>query len=171
MRITREQVDEITAAFERLNLADIPSTLPLNIETLQKRFNARINSFLEPAELDEESRALMRKLLLIDEYKTFTDTGKDFFFNLFGDTIGLFAYGYSGDNFKIVRLCFTVPDNQRESQTLNLVFDAFTKSFLPESDGEEFISALKTKPEVVRDGVKFSLTQNDNLLTVTAVGE
>lgn len=171
MRITREQVDEITAAFERLNLADIPSTLPLNAETLQKRFNARINSFLEPAPLDEESLALMHKLLLIDEYKTFTDTGKDFFFNLFGDTIGLFAYGYSGDNFKIVRLCFTVPDNQRESQTLNLVFDAFTKSFLPESDGEEFISALKTKPEVVRDGVKFSLTQNDNLLTVTAVGE
>ena len=171
MRITREQVDEITVAFERLNLADIPSTLPLNIETLKEKFNARINSFLEPAPLDEESRALMHKLLLIDDYKTFTDTGKDFFFNLFGDTIGLFAYGFSGDNFKIVRLCFTVPDNQRESQTLNLVFDAFMKSFLPEADGEEFISALKTNPEVVRDGVKFSLTQNDNLLTVTAVGE
>ena len=172
MRITHEQIDEIMSSFETLELDENSPPLPLNVDELQQRFNAQINPLLDAAELDAEGLALMRKLLLVGEYQTFTDEASnfEFFVNIFGDTIGLFGLRSIGGNFKILRLCFTVPEDKREAQTLDFVFHAFTKIFLPEVNGEQFINALRSTPEVVRNGVKFSLTQKDNLLTVTAVG-
>ena len=172
MRITHEQIDEIMSEFESLELDENSPPLPLNVDELQQRFNAQINPLLDAAELDAEGLALMRKLLLIGEYQTFTDeaSGLEFFVNIFGDTIGLFGLKSIGGNFKILRLCFTVPENQREAKTLDFVFHAFTKIFMPKVDGEQFINALKSNPFVFVNDVKFSLTQEDNLLTVTAVG-
>lgn len=160
------------SSFETLDLDENSPPLPLNVRKLQQSFNAQLEPFLEAAQLDAESLALMQKLLLINEYQLYTDeaSGLEFFVNIFGDTIGLFGMGTISGNFKILRLCFTVPDNQREAQTLDFVFHAFTKIFLPEAAGDEFINALKSTPEVTRGGVKFSLSQKDNLLMVNAIG-
>ena len=172
MRITHEQIDEIMSEFESLELDENSPSLPLNVDELQQQFNAQINPLLDAAELDAEGLALMRKLLLIGEYQTFTDEASrlEFFVNIFGDTIGLFGLKSIGGKFKILRLCFTVPENRREAQTLDFVFHAFTKIFLPDVNGEQFINALKSNPFVIVNDAKFSLTQKDNLLTVTAVG-
>lgn len=173
MRITHVQIDEIMSSFERLKLDENSPSLPFNVKSLQHRFNAQIKPFLDAAQLDAEGLALMQKLLLINECQIHTDEENnfEFFVNIFGDTIGLFGLGTIGGNFKILRLCFTVPENDREAQTLNFVFHAFTKSFLPKADGVEFINLLKATSEVICGGVKFSLTQKDNLLTVTAVAD
>ena len=113
----------------------------------------------------------MQQLLLINEYQVNSADGLYFFFNIFGDTIGIFGVGKTGENFKVLRLCFTVPENQREAQTLNFVFHAFNKVFVPESDDVEFITALRSNPEVNRNGFVFSMVQEGNLLTVTALAE
>ena len=173
MRITHEQIDEIISSFESLELDENSPSLPFDIKSLQENFNAQLEPFLAAAELDAQELALMQKLLLINEYQTFNDEASDFelFVNIFGDTIGLFGCGTSGANFKILRLCFTVPENQREAKTLDFVFHAFTKIFTPDIDGEELIKALKTNPSVAGGNVIFSLTQKNNLLVVTAVGK
>ena len=171
MRITPEQIDAIVDAFQTLNIDENTPPLPVNVESLQKIYNAQINPLLEKAPLDDEELALMQKLLLIDEYQINSADGMYFFFNIFGDTIGIFGIGKTDENFKVLRLCFTVPENQRESQTLNFVFHAFNKVCVPESDDVEFITALKENPSVTRNGVTFSMTQEGNLLTVTALAE
>ncbi|MBR1645616.1 MAG: hypothetical protein IJ685_02445 [Selenomonadaceae bacterium] len=171
MRITPEQIDAIIDAFQTLNIDENAAPLSINVESLQKNFNAQINPLLNAANLSDEDRALIQKLLLIDEYQTNSADGMYFFFNLFGDTIGIFGLGNEGDNFKVLRLCFTVPDNQREAQTLNLVFHAFTKVLSPEFDDVEFINALQANPAVTGNGVTFSMTQEGNLITVTALAE
>lgn len=171
MRITPEQIDAIIDAFQALKLDKNTPTLPFNVESLQKLHNAQINPLLEKAKLEGEELALMQKLLLIDEYDINYADGLYFFFNIFGNTIGIFGLGAEGENFKIVRLCFTVPEDQREAQTLNFVFHAFTRVFSPETDDMTFINALKTNPEVTGNGMTFSMTQEGNLITVTALAE
>lgn len=171
MRITSEQIDSIVNSFETLELDEIVQPLPFNVESLQTIFNAQLSPLLEAAQLDDEELDLMHKLLLIEEYQLHSNDGMYFFFHIFGDTIGLFGLGAEGDNFKIVRLCFTVPENKREAQTLNFVFHAFTKVFAPEFDDVTFINALRTNPEVTGNGMIFSMTQEGNLLTVTALAE
>lgn len=171
MRITSEQIDAIVDAFQNFQIDENTPSLPVNVESLQERYNARINPLLDRAQLDEETLGLMQQLLLINEYQVNSADGLYFFFNIFGDTIGIFGLGEEGGNFKVLRLCFTVPENQRESQTLDFVFHAFTKVFLPESDDVEFITALRSNPEVNRNGFVFSMAQEGNLLTVTALAE
>ena len=175
MKITHEQIDEIINDFENCPVDENTPSLPFNVETLQENFNAQINPLLdktfELGELDEETLQLLRQLLLIDEYQIYSADDMEFFFNIFGDTIGLFGIKKPDENFKILRLCFTVPDNSREARTLDFVFYAFTKIFLPKGDSVEFINALKANPSVTRGGVNFSLVQKDNLLTVTALAE
>ena len=172
MRITHEQIDEIMQSFETLEFDEISAPLPFDVKSLQQKFNAQIEPLLDAAQLDAEGLALMQKLLLINEYQLHTneESGLEFFVNIFGDTIGLFGLAELGGNFRILRLCFTVPENQREAQTLNFVIHAFTKIFLPDINGKEFIEMLKSKPTVTR-GVKLSLMQKDNLLVVSAIGK
>ena len=167
MRITSEQIDAIVDSFETLDIDENTPPLPVNVESLQKLFNAQINPLLDAAQLDDESLALLQKLLLIDEYQINSADDMYFFFNIFGDTIGLFGLGRTGENFKVLRLCFTVPENHREARTLDFVFHAFTKVFFSDINGEDLIKALKSNPFVIGGGAKFSLTQEGNLLTVT----
>ena len=171
MRITPEQIDAIVDSFAELKLDELAPALPFNVESLQKNFNAQLNPLLEASKLEGDELAVMQKLLLIDEYQVNSDDGLYFFFNIFGDTIGLFGLGAEGDNFKVMRLCFTVPENDREAQTLNFVFHAFTRIFAPEFDDVTFINALKTNPEVAGNGMTFSMTHEGNLITVTALAE
>ena len=175
MRITHEQIDEIVDAFAECQIDENSPTLKFNVESLQENFNAQINPLLEKTfelgELDAESLALLKHLLLIDEYQIHSADDMEFFFNIFGDTIGLFGIKKRDENFKILRLCFTVPDNSREAKTLDFVFWAFAKIFLPDVDSVEFIKALQSNKSVTRGGVIFSLTKNGNLNTVTAVAE
>lgn len=173
MRITHEQIDEIVDAFAECQIDENSPTLKFNVESLQENFNAQINSILDAAasQLDEETLPLLQQLLLIDEYQIHSADEMEFFFNIFGDTIGLFGIKKRDENFKILRLCFTVPDNSREAKTLDFVFWAFAKIFLPDVDSVEFIKALQSNKSVTRGGVIFSLTKNGNLNTVTAVAE
>lgn len=173
MRITQEQIDEIVDAFAECQIDENSPTLKFNVESLQENFNAQINSIFDAAasQLDEETLPLLQQLLLIDEYQIHSADDMEFFFNIFGDTIGLFGIKKRDENFKILRLCFTVPDNSREAKTLDFVFWAFAKIFLPDVDSVEFIKALQSNKSVTRGGVIFSLTKNGNLNTVTAVAE
>ena len=106
MRITHEQIDEIVDAFAECQIDENSPTLKFNVESLQENFNAQINPLLEKTfelgELDAESLALLKHLLLIDEYQIHSADDMEFFFNIFGDTIGLFGIKKRDENFKIL---------------------------------------------------------------------
>ena len=173
MQITNGQLDEI---FSKLmgNPAVAPenfSTLRFNAESLKENFNAKLLPLLDE-NLTGDELAEQKRLLLIDDYKFFSDGELDLFVNKFGDSAGLFGVGVTSGNFKILSLCYTVPTNRHEQQLINFVFTAFAKTFLPALvDPNELLDALKENYSCAAGGVNFSLVQSGNLNLLHAVAE
>ena len=150
------------------NLASNPAlkgskTLNTNIDSLQKNFNAQIESMLKQTNLSAEELSTLQKFFLIKEYKTFSESGLKLFLNTFGNTITILGIGEENSNFKILSFCFTVPENSREENALDLVFTAFARVLLPDADLKDLLTEVKAKSSCVRNGIKFSLSQDGNL--------
>ena len=157
------------------NLASNPAlkgskTLNTNIDSLQKNFNAQIESMLKQTNLSAEELSTLQKFFLIKEYKTFSESGLKLFLNTFGNTITILGIGEENSNFKILSFCFTVPENSREENALDLVFTAFARVLLPDADLKDLLTEVKAKSSCVRNGIRFSLSQegNLNILDLTA---
>ena len=116
MKITSEQIDKIMAYIEQHPAASSENIAPLNVDIaqFQKSFNAAITPYIEKAQLDGELREIMEKLFLIDEYQTFDVNDGKFFFNIFGDSVGIFGVTNHEDQFKILLCIYNTPGTKTQ---------------------------------------------------------
>ena len=155
-------VDEIIGKLANNPAVDKPAKLPINVESLQEKFNAQLEMFLEQNFVADE-RALLRETLMLDESKIFSDDESVMLVKIFNAGTGLFGFGDTGGNFKILSLCFTKPQRRFDEQALNLLFDAFTKVFLPEVAASEVIAVLLKNHFFVAESLIFELVQTGEL--------
>lgn len=142
-------------------------TLDLNSKIFTEKFNALMIPILkEGMQLDDVS--LIEPLFLIDNPKFIGNT----FANMFGDyralVVGLKA---EDGNFKVLNFCYTTPEERSESLFTIWLLTAFIKSISPETDAEILMNELTTENSsgnLVKGNVKFSITTNNNLNTLTA---
>lgn len=175
---THEQLDKILAHIEQ-NPAVSPAntaTLKLDIAQLQSKFNAELEPMFNEVQFDsDEEREVMEKLFLIKDYKTFeADNEGKVFLNVFGNSVAIFGVlGNSNDRFKLLTCACTKPDNQNEMTVSSIVLASFVKVILPNADPEKFLNELSAAKEgnVIRNGMKFTLTRDDGFMLVTAVKE
>lgn len=174
MRITSEQIDKIMAYIEQHPALspENTATFDVDIAQFQESFNAAITPYIEKAQLDGELREVMEKLFLIDEYQTFDVHDGKFFFNIFGDSVGIFGVTNHEDQFKILLCIYNTPEDKNNLTLSSLVLASFTKVLLPnEIDVEKFLRELSTSGTKIQGGVKFSIAADGKLIFVTATEE
>lgn len=167
---TSDQAQKILSHLSNNPAIQSSKTLNTNIESFQKSFNAQIESFLKQANLSAEELSASQKFLLIKDYKTFSESGRNLFLNNFGNSITVLGISEENSNFKILSFCFTVPENKGEENVLDLVFTTFARVLLPDTDLRDLLTEVKAKSSCVRNGIKFSLFQDGtlNILDLTA---
>ena len=162
---TRTQLDKIFLDIDEQVQTD--STLNLNADTFTKKFNELMTPILKEAmELDDVS--IMEPLFLIKNPKVIDNT----FANMFDGYRTLIVGLNSEDgNFKVLSFCYTTPEERSESLFTIWLLTAFVKSISPETDAEALINDLtaeNSSGSLVKGNVKFSITTNNNLNTLTA---
>lgn len=167
---TSDQAEKILSHLSNNPAVQSSKTLNSNVESFQKSFNAQIESILKQANLSAEDSATFQKFLLIKDYKTFSESGQNLFLNNFGNSITVLGISEANSNFKILSFCFTVPENKGEENVLDLVFTTFARVLLPDVDLRDLLTEVKAKSSCVRNGIRFSLSQDGtlNILDLTA---
>ena len=174
MKITSEQIDKIMAYIEQHPAASSENIATLNVDIaqFQESFNAAITPYIEKAQLDGELREIMEKLFLIDEYQTFDVHDGKFFFNIFGDSVGIFGVTNHDDRFKILLCIYNTPEDKNNLTLSSLVLASFTEVLLPEEiDVERFLRELSASGTKTQGGVKFSIAADGNLNTLSATAQ
>ena len=90
------------------------------------------------------------------------------FTKIFGNCAGIFGFGETNGNFKILSLCFTESSRRFDKMTRDFVFGVFMKTFLPKVATSEIIAVLNENYFFTVAGVAFELIQTGkfNMLNV-----
>lgn len=165
---TQAQLDKI---FLNVGQVESSTTFNLNAETLKEKFNGIITPILKDATGSDDVSA-MAHLFLIKDYKVFEGADGNTFANIFGDyRVALVGAGATDGNFKSLTLCYTTPENSDEAIFTIWLLTAFVKSIAPEVNPQTLMNDLtaeNSSGSVVAGGVKFSITEDDNLNVLTA---
>ena len=176
MKFTSEQIDKMIA-FAEQNFPEDAAPLPLDIDGLQKNFNAEMRIFLDKCQFDDaEVAEVMETLLLIKDFYQITEfEGGKFFFNTFGDRTAIFGLSTSDYNlFRLLTCAYTMPETKDEDTLSSVILATFVKILLPTVeffDTEKFLRELSTSVTKTQDGIKFSIAADGNLIFVKAVKE
>ena len=167
---TSDQAEKIISHLSNNPAIQSSKTLNTNVESFQKSFNAQVESIVKQANLSAEDSAALQNVLLIKDYKTFSESGRNLFLNNFGNSITVLGISEENSNFKILSFCFTVPENKSEENVLDLVFTTFARVLLPDADLKKLLIEVKANSSYTQNGIKFSLFQDGtlNILDLTA---
>ena len=161
---TRTQLDKI---FFDVGQVQTSATLPLKPETFKEKFNAIIIPILKEA-MGTDDVSAMEYLFVIKNEKIIGET----FTHMFGDYRVAVVGNISADgNFKALSMCYTTPEEKDESIFTIWLITAFVKSIAPEVNPQTLMNNLTAENsigEVITDGVKFSISAEGNVNTLTA---
>ena len=164
---TRPQLDKI---FFDAGQIQTSATLNLDAETFKKNFNARITQILKAATGNDDISA-MEHLFLIKEEKIIGAT----FTRVFGDYRTALVGNLAADgNFNALNFYYTTPENGDESIFTIWLMTAFVKTIAPDVNPQTLMNELTAENStgtVVKDGVKFSIASDGNLIFVTAIAQ
>ena len=169
---TDNQFDRIFTGVTKNPAVDSSATFDLNVDTFKEKFNGYATPILkEITGLDDVSA--MAHLFLIHDYKIFPMNGVDTFANTFGN-VSISIVGVTapdGGNFKILTCAYTSPEEEDEKLTAQIILEAFVRSVAPDVSAMELMNELTTENSsgsVVKGNVKFSISEDGNLNTLTA---
>ncbi len=148
--------------------------LDMDIDGLKTTFNAEATRTLDKIPFKKpRDRELMENALLIKEIRTIyadEDTGTVFLIS-FNNNIGIFGLANSDGNCKILVCAYTLTEIKNLTVLTGLVLDSFLKAIVPDIDGTALVDELLLNENAVRNGVRFSLSQNGRLFWYSAVNE
>lgn len=153
-----EYVDEIIGRLVRNPAVDHYVTLPFSTASFQKDFNTQLKKFLEQ-NFAENDRMFWNEKLSIDDCKIFSDAETFMFVKIFGNCAGIFGFGETGGNFKLLSLCFIESKKRFDKQLTEYAFGLFMKTFLPKVATSEIVAVLKENHFFTVAGVIFELVQ------------
>lgn len=147
------------------------ATLDINVETLKERFNGFVAPNLKSI-LGTDDISAMEKLFLIYDYKIFPKPDGDTFVNIFGSNVAIVGLATpNGGNFKVLSCAYTAPEDKNETLFVQLILTAFVGSVAPDVSVAELMNELTAENSsgtVTKGNVKFSITEDGNLDTLTA---
>lgn len=173
--LTHEQLDEIVECIGQnpATTSANTSTLNVDIDSLQKDFNADISSILAQTQFEnDEQREVMEKLFLIKDYQIFAAEEGKVFMNAFSNSVVIIGVtGKEDDRFKLLACAFATPEDQNDMTLSSLILASFMKVILPDADPEQFLKELVSAQsgDLIRDSIHFTIEQDGNLNILTAV--
>ena len=174
---TQEQVDKIMNYVDQNPAASPENTSALNLTPaqLQTNFNAELKPVFDKTQFEnDEERAAMEKIFLIQDFQVFdTEAGK-FYLNIFGDGVAVFGLtGNNDDRFKLASCAYTNPETQGEKVLSSLVLLTFVKTVAPEENPQTLLETLAAEQSgsLTRSGIKFSAVKDGNLILLSAVAD
>lgn len=172
---TQEQVDKIVDYVEQNPAASPENTSTLNLTPaqLQEKFNAELKPVLDKTQFEnDEERATMEKIFLIQDFQLFEEEVGKFYLNIFGDGVAILGMtGNNDDNFKLASCAYINPETQGEKVLSSLVLLSFVKAVAPEENPQNLLETLAAEQSgtLTRNGVKFSTVKDGNLILLSAV--
>ena len=171
---TEDQFGQIFAAVTQNPAAapDRTKTLDLNVDTLKVKFDNASKLILKQV-LGTDDVSQMEYLFTINDYKIFPNEGGETFAKIFGSNVAIVGVtAQNGGNFKILQCCYTAPEDKDETLYVQLILTAFVQSVAPDIEAAPLMNELTAENSlgsVTRGDVNFSLTEEGNLNTLTAV--
>lgn len=175
--LTHENIDTVMNYMGQHPAAQPESTKVLNVDAaqLKSRYNANLEPILTQAQFDnEETRAAMEKLFYIEDFQVFNAEEASLYMNVFGDSVAILGVTSNDDpRFKMLTCSYTMPENKNDDTLSSLILVSFVKSIIPVADVESFLREVTGAQAagLVRDGVKFNVGRDGDLIVVTAVAE
>lgn len=164
-QFTRPQLDKM---FFDVGQVQVESTFALNAETFKEKFNEIITPILKNA-MQTDDISAMAHLFLIKDYKIIGET----FTNVFGDyRVAIVGNCAANGNFKVLSFYYTTPEERDESIFTIWLLTAFVKSVAPDVNPQTLMNELtaeNSSGSVQSGGIKFSITENENLNALTAI--
>lgn len=151
------------------------AVLKLTPAQLQTKFNAEIKPVLDKTKFEnDEERAIMEKVLLIQDFQLFDSESGKFYLNIFGDGVAVFGItGNNDDSLKLASCAYINPETQGERIVSSLVLLSFVKAVAPEENPQNLLETLAAEQSgtLTRNGIKFSAVKDGNLILLSAVAE
>ena len=172
---TQEQVDKIMDYVEQNPAASPENTAALNLTPaqLQEKFNAELKPVLDKTQFEnDEERATMEKIFLIQDFQVFEEEIGKFYLNIFGDGVAILGMtGNNDDRFKLASCAYINPETQNEKILSLQVLLTFVKTVAPEENTPKLLEDLAAEQSgtLTRNGVKFSTVKDGNLILLSAV--
>lgn len=172
---TQEQVDKIMNYVEQNPAASPENTSALNLTPaqLQEKFNAELKPVLDKTQFEnDEERTTMEKVFLIQDFQIFEEENGKFYLNIFGDGVAILGMtGNNDDRFKLASCAYINPESQGEKVLSSLVLFSFVKSVAPEENPQKLLETLAAEQSgsLTRNGIKFSVIKDGNLILLSAV--
>ena len=145
--------------------------LPFDAVTFQKNFNDYMTNFIKETNANDDESAMMKELFFIGDPPN--SEGKPSFFgkNFVGKSAIIGLIDEKG-NLKILNL-FVAPEDKNDSLAASLILQAFFRGILTEPEAESLLEELNKKPSapIVKNGVKYSISKEENLSIITAIAE
>lgn len=169
-KITDEQLANIL-----LQTAQVESTKPLDAIAFQDRFNWLIAPIIRD-DMNIEDASAMEYFFTIKDFNVSDVAGGKIYSYIFGypggAVVGIRAT--EEENFKVLSLCYTTPESTDEAVFTIWLMKAFVGSIAPNVDARDLMNELTAEGAagcVVKDGVKFTITDDGNLNILTAVAQ
>ncbi len=165
---TREQVAQMISITVN-NPAAKNSKFAFDTETFRKNYNNFIKNFIAATNAGTDA-FMMKKIFMIDELKLHArDEGKIFAKNFLNKVA---IVGLSNDYGKVKVLnIFIAPFEDKNDALFNvLVLQGFVAGITPGIDATALFEEIKRSPNetVIHNGVRYSVTTEDNLNVLTA---
>lgn len=172
---TQEQVDKIMASVNQ-NPASSPEnklTLNLTPAQLQTSFNAEVKPILDKTQFDnDEERAMMEKIFLIQDFQVFESDAGKFYMNVFGNNAAIFGVsGNDNDGLKLATCAYANPETNAEKTLSSVILFSFVKVVAPAENPQTLLESLAAEQTgtLIRNGIKFSAARDGDLILLSAV--
>lgn len=168
---TEEQFDKIVAHTVANPAASEAATLNLDAATFQRNYNAFITNFIRETSAQGDDAAMMERIFLLNDAKTFENDSKQIFTKNFANRAVIIAFNEAGGNFKVLNFFATIAEDRDDALFNVLVLQGFLRGIDPTLNAGDLLNEAQKDPSkpVIRNGVKFSVATIENINIITAV--
>ncbi len=168
---TEEQFDKIVAHTVANPAASEAATLNLDAATFQRNYNAFITNFIRETSAQGDDAAMMERIFLLNDAKTFENDSKQVFTKNFANRAVIIGFNEAGGNFKVLNFFATIAEDRDDALFNVLVLQGFLRGIDPTLNAGDLLNEAQKDPSkpVIRNGVQFSVATIENINIVTAV--
>jgi len=168
---TEEQFDKIVAHTVANPAASEAATLNLDAATFQRNYNAFITNFIRETDAQGDDAAMMERIFLLNDAKTFENDSKQVFTKNFANRAVIIGFNEAGGNFKVLNFFATIAEDRDDALFNVLVLQGFLRGIDPTLNAGDLLNEAQKDPSkpVIRNGVKFSVATIENINIITAV--
>lgn len=166
--LTQEQFDQMFSITTQNSSEN--KALTLDVPTFQKNFNDFMTTFIKESKAGDDKPTLEEIFLLREPLIVQTDAG-NFLAKNFMNHVAIVGSVDPNGNLKTLNFFSAKPEDKNDMVVTVLIFQAFVQGISTQIHIQELLGELEKNQSAVRNGVKFSVTEQGNMEIITAVAE